>query len=159
MVKKGIVFINGTKEQNGLYEKTEEEEKLVNLAQESDDIVCEISSVFPFQLFPDQVVVDKNKVIVIRNEFMYKRTFPILTEDIQTVRVTRGAIFASLEFEVVGYKKNPRPVTHLRPDDALKAEEYILGLVKAGRKKVDLSTLPSREIRKELEVVGKTSYK
>lgn len=135
--------------------KNKDTQKLQAMASGTDEVLLEISSVFPFQLFPDTVILDKNKVSIVHRALLFKRIFPLLYTDIQTVRVNKSILFSALEFEVRGYDRNPRPVTHLDPLEAEKAERYILGLVNAKRERVDLSRVDG--IKKTLAKLGNTN--
>ncbi len=131
-----------------------EVKKLDALSHGTESIIYEVSSVFPFQLFPDKLIIDKNKVTVVRKGLLMKRIFPILMEDIQTVKVNRGPIFASLELEVRGFEQNPNPTVFLWPEHATKAEKYILGLIKSKREGVDLTKLTVKDIKNRIEQIG-----
>ncbi len=128
--------------------------KLDALSHETESVIYELSSAFPFQIFPDKLIIDKNKVTVVRKSLLMKRIFPILMEDIQTVKVNRGPIFASLELEVRGFERNPSPTIFLWPEHASKAEQYILGLIKAKREGVDLTKLTVKDIKTKVERIG-----
>lgn len=155
MARQGTIYIDRPIVENQTADKDPEVKKLEKLAQESEKTIYELSSVFPFQLFPDKIIIDKLKVTVIRNDLFYRRTFPILIEDIKTIKVTGGILFASMEFEVAGYEENPQAVTHLWPKDATKAKQYILGLIKTTKEKIDLSALSTDQVKKNLEEIGK----
>jgi len=128
--------------------------KLQNLAHASEDTIYSITACFPFEFFPDKLIIDKNKVTVIRNHFFLKRTYPILIEDILTVKFINSYILASLDFEVKGYEENPQPIQHLIPRQALKAKQYIMGLKKAKNEKIDVTMIPLEELRKRLLEIG-----
>lgn len=172
MAIKGTVFIKGKKveeskpvkavvQSSNHHVETADTElaKLDTLVEETESTIYEFSSVFPFQLFPDRVIIDKNKVTVVRKHLFFKRIFPILLEDIRTVRVNRGIIFAAMEFEVMGYDQGPEPVAHLWPEQAKKAEEYLLGLIKSKRERVNLAKLSPDKIKKRLRGIGKMEEK
>ena len=166
MAIKGTVYIKSDPQQVNDQSKSEiavkkgkekakkEIKKLNTLAEETESVIYQLSSVFPFQIFPDKIIIDKNKVTIVRKELFFKRIFPMLVEDITTVKVSRGIFFASMEFELKGYERNPRPTTHFWPEHASKAEHYILGLIKAKRDKVDLTKLTTIQVRKRLEGIG-----
>lgn len=150
-----MLYIKDTVEKETPKEIVKEEiKKLDKLADEAGEVIYELSSVFPFQLFPDKLIIDKNKVTIVRKELFFKRTFPMLIRDIRTVKVTRGILFASIEFEIRGYETNPRPTNYLLPHEATKAKQYILGLMSASRERVDLSKVPTKEAKRKLKKIG-----
>ncbi len=142
--------------QNEVSKVIQEVEKLDKLVDETKSVIYEISSIFPFQFFPDKLIIDGNKVTIIRRELFFKRIYPILFRDILTVRVDRSILFASMNFEVRRFAKNPRPIQYLSPKKANKARQYIIGLVQAKRAGIDLSHLTANQIRDRLEDIGKT---
>jgi hypothetical protein len=133
--------------------------RLDKLAKESSEILYEISSVFPFQIFPDKVTIDTNKVTIVHKGLFFKNIFPILIGDIRTVKITRGLIFASLSFEVLGYEENPGTITHLWPETASKAEKIILGLLSTKREGLNISKIPKKELEKKVEKIGESTEK
>lgn len=128
--------------------------KLNSLAQGSDTVVYKFSSVFPFQLFPDKVIIDLNKITIVRHNFLYKRTIPILFEDILLFKVTKDLFFASVNLEIRGYEQNPRSITFLKPHQATLAETYVLGIIRAKNEKIDLSQIPIQLLRIKLKEIG-----
>jgi len=128
--------------------------KLDSLASGSDKVIYEISSVFPFQLFPDRLTIDLNKITIFRNSFLNKLTFPVFIENILTLNFNRDIFFASLTFEIRGFETNPAVLTHLRRKEAGRAEQYILGLIKAKNEGINLSKIPINILREKLENIG-----
>ena len=155
MKKSGTILINSPDQKDTT--KNKEIEKLDVLVEESNKILYEVSSVFPFQLFPDKIIVDSNKVTIIHKWLFSKYTFPILIEDLQTVKLSRGLIFASLSFEIRRFEENPGPVSHLWPEKAAKAEKIILGLLSAKRGGLNVTKIPSKEFKKKIEKIGTSS--
>ncbi len=132
-------------------------DKLEKLTQETESVIYEVSAVFPFQLFPDKLIVDKNKITVVRKDLLMKRIYPVLIEDVITVKVQRGPIFASIDLEVRGFEINPTPLNFVWPEHASKAEKYIMGLIKAKREGIDLTKLTVAQIKKRLAQIGGTT--
>lgn len=159
MPNNGTVYIEAEtpKEaaQREVGEVIKEVDKLGKLIDKTNSVIYETSSVFPFQLFPDRVLVDENKVTIVRKELFFKRVFPIMYEDVLTVRVNRSFLFASMEFEVKRISKKPRPIAYLKPKEATMAKKYIMGLVEAKKANIDLSKLTTEQIKEKLEEIGK----
>jgi hypothetical protein len=134
----------------------DEEAKLKKLAKKSNHIIYEVSSVFPFQLFPDKLVIDENKITIVRKEIFFKRIYSVMFADILTVRVNRGILFAAIEFDVKRMDYHLRPLTYLKPKEASLAKKYIMGLCEAKRENIDLSKLTVEQIRGRLEEIGES---
>jgi hypothetical protein len=163
MPNNGTVYINPGKEtkkesqQREVNEVIKEVDKLGKIIERTNNVIFELSSTFPFQLFPDRIIIDENKVTIVSKEFLFKRIFPIMYEDLLTVRVNRGILFAAMEFEVKRLSKKPRAIVYLNPKDATIAKQYIMGLVEAKKANVDLSKLTAEQIKERLEEIGKAS--
>lgn len=137
-------------------ESSEESKKLTQLASETSDVIYEVRSVFPFQLFPDKLIIDTNKITIVRKELFFKRIIPISYEDLITVMVNRSIIFASIDFDVkrLDRSHNPRGITFLWPAKATIAKKYITGILTAKKAGVDFSKLTTTQIKKRLKEIG-----
>lgn len=144
--------------QNGvsefMREQAEQIQDLDALIKESNTTLCRISSVFPFQIFPDELIVDANKATIIRRNLLAKRSFPILIDDILTIKVTRGIFFASMIFEVRGFESNPSPITFLWPEKATEAKMCILGIMNVKKSNIDISKIPIEILKDRLTRIG-----
>jgi len=139
-----------------LQEVVEANKKLKNLAAQSR-IICQVRSAFPFQLFPDELIVEADKLTVIHRTFAWKNIFPLPIDTLNNVNVTRALIFATLSFEIHGYEKNPDNIQYLWPSDAAKAKRCIMGLIGAHKAGIDLSKIPFEDLIKYLEEIGHTA--
>jgi hypothetical protein len=135
--------------------KQQEKEKLDKLVQSSKEVIYGISTVFPFNFFPDTITVVKEKVDITYGVFFSsKEVFSILTPDIRGVVIDHGLYFATLHFEVIGYERNPDPVKYLKVGEAVRMRRIILGLIACDKEKIDLSHFSTKELRTKLEEIG-----
>lgn len=112
--------------------------KLDKIVSENENPIKTYKTVFPFDLFPDVLKIYKSKIVIVRNHFFFtKRVFPILMNDIKTVRVLMGPFFATLKFEIKGFETNPRPLGKLKRQDAIEARRIITGLNVMDKNDVD----------------------
>lgn len=129
--------------------------KLNQMEAGSNEVILRVSSYFPLQLFPDSIVVDKNKIDIVHRDFFWtKSVFTILLEDLTTINVFTGPLFATVRFEVRGYEQNPEPIKHLPVKDAVRLREIVLGLTKATREAVDLTNVDEKGMIKKLRSIG-----
>ncbi|MFI5241013.1 MAG: hypothetical protein ACHQUA_01115 [Microgenomates group bacterium] len=155
MANKGTVYINGLPSKNKVEgEAKKEVAKLDKIAREANHVIYELSSAFPFQMFPDRIIIDENKVTIVRKDLFFKRVFSIMYDDLLTVRVNRGILFAAMEFDIKRIEKRLRPVTYLDPKEASMAKKYIMGLLEAKKAEIDMSKLNTQGIREKLEQIG-----
>lgn len=129
-------------------------QELRDLSEGADEVVFRANAFFPFQLFPDSITVDKNKIdIVYRQFFWTKRLFTILLDDLTTIKITTGPLFSTVYFEVRGYEVNPEPVTYLKKADAIRLRDIVIGLAKAKKENVNLTKVTDKKV-KLLEKIG-----
>lgn len=132
-----------------------EEQKLNNLLERSNRIIFSTRTVFPFDFFPDEITIDETKIQIIRKTFFFTQiTFPILIENIHNVTVSSSLLFASVKFEVSGSEENPGDLTFLWNSDAYRIKRIITGITSAVKEGVDLSAIPTPELRQKLETIG-----
>lgn len=132
-----------------------EEQKLDNLLERSNRIIFSTHTVFPFDFFPDEVTIDETKIQIIKKTFFYtQQTFPILIENIHNVTVSSSLFFASVKFEVAGSEENPGDLTFLWNSDAYKIKRIVTGITAAVKEGVDLSAIPTPELKQKLETIG-----
>lgn len=169
VTKSGTLFVNSgeiveeevipkkqTSTEEVVQQLQETKEKLEKIAQQSK-IVFRARSAFPFQLFPDEVIVETDKITVVHRTLLFKKVHPVPLENMTSIAVTRGILFASVSFEITGFDENPGNITHLWPETAAKIKRYVVGLIQARKQNVDLSLISADEIRDYVEDIGKTS--
>ena len=84
------------------------QESLGDLIKKSQSVLLKISSTFPFDLFPDSLVVDENKVSIIHRDFMTEHVHSILIEDITDITVNTSIFFRNSSFN----RQQQSPLPH-----------------------------------------------
>jgi hypothetical protein len=130
-------------------------EKLGNLLEKSKLTIFESNSVFPFDLFPDRIAIDANKITVTHNFFLSSNVFPIPIETINGVEVHHGILFGAVRIEIQGFNQNPEIIKFLWNADARRAKRYALALIKCHKEGIDLSDLTQEELVVKLEEIGR----
>lgn len=135
-----------------------ENKKLTNLVKKSDRILVQAQAVFPFDLFPDSIVVDENKVdLICRTFFFTKEIYTIMIKNINYVSIFSNIFFASLQFEVVGYEQNPPNIKYLWRWEATRVRDIILGLVACNKDNIDSSFFGKSDFIGKVKKIGETS--
>jgi len=105
------------------------EKRTVNPTSDSD-VILQVKSVFPLQLFPDELIVHKNKVTLIN------RTGPQMSQirdmhlhDIAQVEADCGPFFGHLHVYPKLRTEEPLLIDRLSRDDTLKAREVIENMI------------------------------
>lgn len=130
-------------------------EKLEKLADKSSDVLLKVSTVFPFTLFTNDIIVDPYKVNIVFREFFYsEHIHSIMVKDILDVVVETSVFFATVKIVDQGYTENSVNVSYLKREDALRLRKLIQGLIIAHRQAVDLSQLTPAHIKDKAEELG-----
>jgi hypothetical protein len=140
----------------------DETDKLDNLVMKANRNLLEISTVFPFDLFPNTIRVDENKVdIIYRSSFFDKHVVSILIKNINSVTISTAILFATINFEVsgfvTGYEVKPTPIRYFKKKDAVHLKRVVMGLIAAQNEGVDLAKMSPGEIKPKIEQIGKSN--
>lgn len=130
---------------------------LARTISSSHEILISATTVFPFTLFPDTVVLDRSKLTIAHREFFWTgEVMSIRIEDILNVTVDTGPFFGSLKIFTRFFSVDkPYTVSFLYRRDALKIKRILQGYVIALQKNIDCSTLPTPELANMLDDLGK----
>ncbi|MFZ2206003.1 MAG: hypothetical protein WA061_03465 [Microgenomates group bacterium] len=132
--------------------------KIDNLLQMTRHRLYKLSSVFPFDLFPDQIFIEQKQVIIICKQFFAtSQDYQILINHILMPVVENSVFFSTFRLEVApgGIQQNPPAIQYLKKSEALKAKRIITGLMICDKEKVDLSLLSPQEVLKKVEEIGR----
>lgn len=131
--------------------------KFDSLVRGCRTMLLKISAVFPFDLFPDELIIDECKVSIVFREFFFSADIhSINIEMIRDVDVETGPFFAKLQIVPDGFPGHPLVVRYLKKGDAYKARSIIQGLMVAKRNDIDLAKIDETDLVNKLELLGKT---
>jgi len=134
-----------------------EGEKLDTLAYADDSALFVCKTVFPFDLFPDVITIDRNKITVSKRYFLSTRTTQsMMIKDVMTIVVQEAFLFATLEVVDRMLPHQKITVGPLTKDDARMVRKIVEGLLICDKEKIDLSQIPSEDLIPRLEQIGKT---
>ena len=140
---------NASLKQDGLTVLAAEEdpEALVNLTQNSQELLVEASTVFPLTLFPDTITVDREKLTIAKRTFFRVASVnstPIT--DVQSVEVDVGPFFGAIRITSKYFVNNQREVRYLWREDATKIHRLLQGLILAHQRQADINTLDKEQL-------------
>lgn len=133
-------------------------EEIDKITTMTEDRLFELSSVFPFDLFPNKIIIGQKQVMLIYRQFFFtSQVYNFLIQDILTPVVSSSVFFSTLRIELGpgGFHQNPPSIKYLKKNEALKARRMIMGLIICMKEKIDLSGLSSREIAEKTEEIGR----
>lgn len=130
-------------------------EKLEQVKNTENRTLYHAKTVFPFKIFPTEIVVTENSVDIVSYYFFFaKQTFPMLLKDIKNVQASTDIFFSSLKFELSGYETNPPEIKFLPSGSAVQIKRIITGLLVCRQKNIDLSTINPLDVIDKIIEIG-----
>lgn len=133
-------------------------QEIVQKVASDSEILYETRSVFPFDLFPDHVIVDKSKVSVIRKIFFLSEVIQsVPAKDILTVQMESSPFLARIT--IVGRMPQQAEIVinNLMVKDSTKLRKVIQGLAIAASESVQIDSLPKSQQLQTVEEIGATN--
>lgn len=137
----------------------EKGEDLRNLVARSHETLASITTVFPFTLFPDTLLLDRTKITIIkRNFFFSSEIMSIRIEDILNVTSGIGPFFGSITIASrVLSSEDHFTINYFWRHDAVHMKHLIQGYVIAQHNGIDTKHLERRELLSTLNELGHDS--
>lgn len=135
----------------------DENHKLDELTQKATGSIYELSSVFPFDFFPNTIYIEQKQLVFIYRQFFWStQEFHVLFEDILSPIVESGVFFSTLRLQLGpgGFKQDPPPIRYLKKEEALRAKRIIVGLLICNKEKIDFADMTNDEILVKVEKIG-----
>ncbi len=109
--------------------KNEEDAQAVNdLVKKSNRNIISISSIFPWDLFPNTIDVEESKVIFKFNQFLSSQSHSLDIKDISNVFIETSLFFATLQVVSRTFVQNEIKIGKLNKAKAEQAQSIIEGL-------------------------------
>lgn len=133
-----------------------ETKKLQSLGLQSDKVLFKVKAVFPFDFFPDELIVDETKVSVVTHTFFASAAIRSVGYDgIFNVITEHSLLFAKLKLTEVVYLDQPLEIDYLKKNDAMRARRIIQGMVMAKKEGIDTSKIDTETLLKKVEDLGR----
>ncbi len=131
--------------------------QLDTLLERAAAVLLRCNTMFPFDLFPNTLIIDYNKIdIIYRYFFRTSQTVSVPIGRINHVSVDSVFFLSTLKIEVKGMDKNPPPLAFMRSRDAHLAKNLLLGLMGAEANGIDLSRLTGQAVIDKLTEIGRS---
>lgn len=129
---------------------------LSQLAEAANEILYSISNIFPFDLFPDRMIIRPNHVDIVHGIFFWSgSTERLQIIDIREISVHYNPLFATIVIHAIGPPDITLTVKHLLRPQALRAKRIILGLLECHQQQVDLTKYSKKELIAHVEEIGR----
>lgn len=130
-------------------------EKLHELAKMSNEVLFKCKTVFPFDFFPDTLIIDKTKVNIIFKMFFWSETVhSILIKNIKDIQVDTNIFFAKMTIVPDMFFGEPTSISYMHKSCALEARRIIQGLMLCYKEGIDISDLDAGDIKNKIETAG-----
>lgn len=130
-------------------------------AKQSQEVLFQATTVFPFVIFPDTITIDRVKVTIThRLFFSTAEVTSIQIEDILNVASIVGPFMGTVKIWSHVFRDRTRDTKHLEIDNlsrvnALEAERIMQGYIIARHKKIDTSNTSKAHLLTLLRQLGK----
>jgi len=137
-------------------EEVSELAKMEQLVNSSQEVLYAARTVFPLDLFPDTVCVDRTKVTITHRSFLLVGgVITMRIEDILNVAAQVGPFFGSVQLTTRYFEPHkPYRVNWLWRNQALKLKTIIQGLVTANGQNINAAALERPVLVDELTKLG-----
>lgn len=145
-----------TADADAYYAKRQAATELSRAIGNAHEVLLRATTVFPFTLFPDTVVVDRTK-LTITHKFFFKvsEVMSIRIEDILNVTAHVGPLFGSVKIATRFFDTKPAyHVKYLQRDDALRLKRVVQGYIIAVKQGINTAALSTQELAVMLDRLG-----
>jgi hypothetical protein len=131
-------------------------DELTKVVEGAQEILARATTVFPLDLFPDAIIVDRTQVTITQRSFFFVGgTTSIRVEDILNVTANVGPFFGSVKISTRFFDPDkPYEITKLWREDALRLQAIIQGLVIAAKREIDTTAVDKQDLVDGLTKVG-----
>jgi hypothetical protein len=174
MTKKGTVFVNNSAPEaedlpsnreaqpiSADQENKQQEEQAIavsqlqNLAKDEQPVLMSLKTVFPFKLFPTEIIIEKTKVNIKNTLFFGSSDIQsLLISDISSCETESSMFFGLIRFMSRIPNAPPLIVNYLPKAEAQRARRIIQGLMVGVMNKVDVTKVSTPDLLESIEQVG-----
>jgi hypothetical protein len=130
--------------------------KLEEMAERSQRVLMRLSSKKPFDLFPDELIVDENKVSLVHREFGMTDVHTVFIENISYVTINTSLVSATLSITDSTSERFPvlLEIQWLKKDEAVRARKLLHGLMAAKKVDINFADFDTAELINDCEKLG-----
>lgn len=132
--------------------KKEEDKQTVNdLIKKSNRRIISISSLFPWNFFPNTIEVEESRVTFIFRQFLASQSHSVDIKDISNVFIESSPFFATLQIVSRTFVQNDITIGHLAVKKAHQVQMIIEGLRTFAEHNIDTSNYDVNELIAKIE--------
>jgi hypothetical protein len=134
------------------------EEKLMNVTTEAQEDLLTARTVFPFNLFPHTISLDREKLTIVhRSFFSTSNTISMQIGDILNVKGDVGPFFGNLVLSTRFFSNSTQTIKFLRRHDVLKLQRVIQGSIISHNRNIDCSDIEGEQLVALLTDLGQST--
>lgn len=135
---------------NQAEKKEVDRQKVDDLVKKSNRCIISVSSLFPWNIFPNTIDVEDSRVTFTRRQFMSSQTHSVEIKDISNVFIESSFFFATLQIVSRTFIKNNIKINYLHKDKTKKVKMIIEGLRTFATNDIDTSNYEIDELVSKL---------
>jgi len=136
---------------NEATKKEEDKQTVSDLIKKSNRCIISISSLFPWDFFPNTIDVEESRVTFIFRQFLASQSHSVDIKDISNVFIQSSLFFAKLQIVSRTYVQNDITIGHLNSKKAQRVQMVIEGLRTFVENKIDTSNYEIKELIAKIE--------
>ena len=133
-----------------------ENKTMEGLVRKSNRILTSISSVFPFDIFPNVINVEEGRITIITRHLLSSEVHSVDIKDISNVFINTAIFFSQLVIISKTFEENEIKIRNLRPREAVYIRRIIEGLRTFEKNQIDTSHNTVEEILAKLKELSTT---
>lgn len=145
--------------QNMMLKVENDRNTLNELMRKSNRSIISISSIFPWNFFPNTIDVEESRVTFIFRQLFASQSHSVDIKDISNISIESGIFFSTLQVVSRTYTKNDIKIEYLRKKDALQTRKIIEGLRTLAFNEINTSNYEIEELVTKLQELNISKVK
>jgi hypothetical protein len=133
-----------------------DQHRLDDMMAKSNRIIISISSMFPWDFFPDSINVEETRVTIIQRQLFASQVHSVDIKNISNVFIDEDIFFAALTIVSRTFEENNITIMKLRKKEADLTRRLIEGLRMFIEKDIDTSKYTTEELISKLKALSMT---
>jgi len=144
-----------TSEDKQKQSEAEAVEKLEDVVEKTQNILTQAKAIFPFDLFPDFITIDRKKITVVHRSFFgVQQTISVRHSDITNVQADVGPFVGSLTITSEHFINNIQTIKYLHRRDAVAIQRLIQGMIIAHKEGIEMNDIEDGKLMSLLNELG-----
>lgn len=137
--------------------KAEENRQAVeDMVNNSNRVLLKISSVFPWDLFPSNIIVEETRLTVVHRQLFSSQAYSVDIKNISNIFINSSILFSQLTIVSDTFAENQIIVDRLRKKEAIFIRRIIEGLRMFVDKEIDTTGYKKEELINKLRQLSTT---